>query len=92
MPERKNKVLEIEVLGPGCARCETLERNVRAAVQEMGIEAEIRKVSEIKEIAARGILMTPGLAVDGKVVSSGHLLSVNQVMRLLESKRSAPAS
>ena len=85
-------MLEIEVLGPGCARCETLERNVRTAVQEMGIEAEIRKVSEIKEIAARGILMTPGLAVNGQVVSSGHLLSVNQVIKLLESKGTTPPS
>ncbi len=79
-------MLEIEVLGPGCARCETLEKNVRAAVQEMGIDAEVTKVSEIKEIAARGILMTPGLAINGQVVSSGHLLSVIQVIKLLEPK------
>ena len=77
-------MLKIEVLGPGCARCETLEKNVRAAVQEMGIEAEVAKVSEIKEIAARGVLMTPGLALNGQMVSSGHLLSVNQVMKLLQ--------
>jgi len=77
-------MLKIEVLGPGCVRCETLEKNVRAAVQEMEIEAEVTKVSEIKEIAARGVLMTPGLAVDGQLVSSGHLLSVNQVKRLLD--------
>ena len=77
-------MLKIEVLGPGCARCETLEKNVRAAVQEMEIEAEVTKISEINEIAARGVLMTPGLAVNGRSVSSGHLLSVRQVMRLLE--------
>ena len=77
-------MLKIEVLGPGCVRCETLEKNVRAAVQEMEIDAEVTKISEIKEIAARGVLMTPGLAVDGRLVSSGHLLSVNQVMRLVE--------
>ena len=79
-------MLKIEVLGPGCPRCETLEKNVRAAVQEMAVEAEVTKVSEIKEIAARGIFMTPGLAVNGHVVSSGHLLSVKQVMKLLESE------
>lgn len=79
-------MLNIEVLGPGCPRCETLEKNVRAAVQEMGVEAEITKVSEIKKIAARGILMTPALAIDGQVVSSGHLLSVIQVRKLLEPK------
>ena len=76
-------MLKIEVLGPGCPKCETLEKNVRAAVQEMGIEAEVTKVSQIKDIAARGVLMTPALAVDGKVVSSGHLLSVHQVKKYL---------
>jgi len=77
-------MLKIEVLGPGCVRCETLEKNVRAAVQEMGIEAEVTKISEIKDIAARRVMMTPALAVDGQVVSSGHLLSVIQVKKLLE--------
>ena len=77
-------MLKIEVLGPGCPKCHLLEKNVRVAVEEMGIEAEVTKVSEIKEIAARGVLMTPGLVVDGKVVSSGHLLSVIQVKRRLE--------
>ena len=76
-------MLKIEVLGPGCPKCETLEKNVQAAVQEMGIEAEVTKVSQIKDIAARGLLMTPALSVDGRVVSSGHLLSVHQVKKLL---------
>ena len=79
-------MLKIEVLGPGCPKCQLLEKNVRAAVEEMGIEAEVTKVSEIKEIAARGVLMTPGLVVDGKVVSSGHLLSVIQVKKRLEER------
>ena len=77
-------MVTIEVLGPGCARCERLEKNVREAVEEMEMEAEIMKISDIKEIAARGVLMTPGLAVNGQVVSSGLLLSVNQVKGLLE--------
>ena len=77
-------MLKIEVLGPGCPKCQLLEKNVRAAVEEMGIEAEVTKISEIKDIAARGVMMTPGLAVDGKVVSSGHLLSVIQVKKRLE--------
>ena len=84
-------MLKIEVLGPGCVRCETLEKNVRAAVEEMGIEAEVTKISEIKDIAARRIMMTPALAVDGQVVSSGHLLTVIQVKKLLE-KGASPRS
>ena len=81
--------MKIEVLGPGCKRCHTLEENVRAAVQEMGVEAEIAMVSDIREIAARGVLMTPGLAVDGKTVASGHLLSVNQVKKILGGRATA---
>jgi len=77
-------VLKIEVLGPGCPKCQLLEKNVRAAVEEMGLDAEVTKVSDIREIASRGVLMTPGLVVDGKVVSSGHLLSVLQVKKRLE--------
>ena len=81
--------MKIEVLGPGCKRCHTLEENVRAAVQEMGVEAEIAMVSDIREIAARGVLMTPGLVVDGKTVASGHLLSVNQVKKIMADRATA---
>jgi hypothetical protein len=52
----------------------------------MGMEAEVGVVSDIREIAARGVLMTPGLAVDGETVATGHLLSVNQVKRILEER------
>ena len=81
--------MKIEVLGPGCKRCHTLEENVRAAVQEMGVEAEIAMVSDIREIAARGVLMTPGLVVDGQTVASGHLLSVNQVKKIMADRATA---
>jgi small redox-active disulfide protein 2 len=79
-------MVKIEVLGPGCMKCRTLDQNVRAAVEEMGLEAEVTKVEAIKDLAARGVLMTPALAVDGTMVSSGHLLSVRQVKNLLEEK------
>ena len=72
-------MLKIEVLGPGCPKCELLEKNVRVALEELGVSGEVTKVSDIKEIAARGVFMTPGLVVNGQVVSSGHLLSVRQV-------------
>ena len=79
-------MLKIEVLGPGCPKCRTLEKNVRAAVAEMGLEAEILKVEEIRELAARRIMATPGLAVDGVTVSTGRLLSPLQVRKILEEK------
>ena len=79
-------MLKIEVLGPGCPKCQLLEKNVRLAVEEMAIEAEVTKISEIKDIAARRVMMTPALAVNGDVVSSGHLLSVIQVKKRLEDR------
>jgi small redox-active disulfide protein 2 len=79
-----NDMLTIEVLGPGCPRCRTLEENVRTSVRELGVDAEITKITDVNEISARGVLMTPGLAVNGEVVATGRLLSVNQVKRILE--------
>jgi len=79
-------MLKIEVLGPGCPKCRTLEKNVRAAVEEMGVAADVTKVESIKDLVARRIMMTPGLAVNGETVSSGHLLSVNQVKKILEGR------
>ena len=84
-------MLKIEVLGPGCPKCRTLEKNVRTAVEEMGLEAEILKVEAIKDLAARKIMMTPGLAVDGETVSTGRLLSPHQVKKILEEKTNSGA-
>jgi small redox-active disulfide protein 2 len=63
----------IEVLGPGCANCQKLEANVREAVAQAGIEADIRHVTDYAEIAQRGVMNTPGLVIDGRVVSTGKV-------------------
>jgi small redox-active disulfide protein 2 len=63
----------IEVLGPGCANCQKLEANVREAVAQVGIEAEVRHVTDYAEIAQRGVMNTPGLVIDGTVVSTGKV-------------------
>ncbi len=63
----------IEVLGSGCPNCQRLEANAREAVAQVGIEAEIRKVTDYAEIASRGVMNTPGLVIDGKVVSTGKI-------------------
>jgi small redox-active disulfide protein 2 len=65
----------IEVLGPGCNNCKRLEANAREAVGMAGVEAEIIKVTDYAEIAAHGVLSTPGLVIDGKVVSAGRIPS-----------------
>jgi small redox-active disulfide protein 2 len=72
-------VKTIEVLGPGCANCKRLEAVAREAVQMAGVEAEIVKVTDYAQIAAYGVLSTPGLVIDGKVVSTGRIPSAGNV-------------
>ena len=74
----------IEVLGVGCAKCVKVEEHARQAVQELGLEAEVVHVTELGEIARRGVLMTPGLVIDGKVVAVGKVPSVEKIKELLE--------
>ncbi|TAJ99242.1 MAG: thioredoxin family protein [Chloroflexota bacterium] len=69
----------VEVLGSGCAKCQYVERLVREVVNEAGIEADVRHVTDYAEIAARGVLATPGLAIDGLVVIAGRIPSREQV-------------
>ena len=66
-------MLTIKVLGPGCANCRKLEEVARSAVASLGIEAEIVKVTDMQEILAWDILKTPGLVINGKLVSSGMI-------------------
>lgn len=67
--------MEIKVLGPGCANCTKLENMAREIVQEMALDAVVSKVTDIKEIAKAGVLMTPGLVIDGEVKISGKVPS-----------------
>jgi small redox-active disulfide protein 2 len=69
----------IEVLGPGCNNCVRLEANAREAVTLTGIDAEVVKVTDYADIATYGILSTPGLVIDGKVVSYGRIPSAADI-------------
>ena len=70
---------KIEVLGPGCNNCVRLEANVREAVAMSGVEAEIVKITDFADIAAHGVLQTPGLVIDGIVVSYGRIPSAADI-------------
>lgn len=76
-------MVRIEVLGSGCANCKKLEANAREAVAMAGVEAEIVKVTDYGEIASRGVLTTPGLAIDGRVVSSGRVPAAGDIAEWL---------
>ncbi len=78
--------MKIQILGTGCPKCVKLAENTQAAIDELGLDAEIEKIENIDEILSFGILMTPGLAVDGKVKSSGKLLSVERIRAILENE------
>lgn len=73
----------IEVLGSGCRRCVQLADNAQAALDAAGRSAQVVKVTAPADIAARGVLATPGLAIDGKLVSTGRVLSPDDIRRLL---------
>ena len=75
--------MEIIILGTGCPKCKTLEKLAREAVSEAGINADIRKEEDIVNIMNYGIMMTPGLVVNGKVVMSGRLPSLKEIKEIL---------
>jgi small redox-active disulfide protein 2 len=75
--------MKIEVFGMGCPNCSKLEANVKKALDEAGMTADIVKVDKLDEIVARGIMGTPALAIDGELKSSGKVLSAAQVKALL---------
>lgn len=75
--------MEIKVLGTGCTKCKTLEKNTIEAVNELAIDANVTKVEDIVEIMNFGVMTTPALVVDGKVVLKGRVPSVEEIKQLL---------
>lgn len=75
--------MKIQVLGPGCANCKQLHKNTMAAVTEANLDADVEKVEDIAEIMKFGIMATPALVVDGKVIFSGKVMTVAELKKLL---------
>lgn len=73
----------IQILGTGCPKCKALTQNAETAAKEMGIEHQIEKVTDINEIMKFGVMMTPALAVDGRVKVIGRVPSPEQIKQLL---------
>lgn len=75
--------MEIKVLGTGCAKCKSLEAITKQAVEELNLSADIEKVEDIRKIMEYGIMRTPGLVLNGKVVLSGQLPKINELKDLI---------
>jgi len=73
----------IQILGKGCPSCEKLAENAEVAARELGIEYQLEKVTDLKQIMAHGVMLTPGLVVDGEVKSVGKVLSSDEIKELL---------
>jgi small redox-active disulfide protein 2 len=74
---------KIEILGTGCQKCVKLAKNAEEAVKDKGAEYAIVKVTDLAKIMNYGVMMTPGLVVDGKVASVGKVLSPDEIKKLL---------
>ena len=79
----------IQILGTGCPKCRKLAENAEAAARALGIDYELVKITGINEIVAMGAMMTPGLAIDGELKTSGKLLSAEEIQKLLEADPTA---
>jgi len=78
--------MRIEILGMGCPKCKKLAENAKKAVEELGVKADIEKVEEMDKIVAYGVMMTPALVLDGKIMSCGKIASVDEIKKWVGGK------
>lgn len=82
----------IKVLGPGCANCKALERRTQEAVSALQVEAAIEKVTDLDGIVAYGVMRTPALVIDEKLVSQGRVPTVDDIKVLIQASRTMGAA
>lgn len=76
-------MVKIQILGGGCPKCHKLAENAEAAARELGLDFDIEKVTQLKEIMAFGVMVTPALAVDGEIKSVGKVASVAEIKEMM---------
>jgi small redox-active disulfide protein 2 len=76
--------MQLLIIGPGCAKCKTLAQFTEQAVKELGITAEINKVTDLKQIMALGVMMTPALAVNGTIKVVGKVPTIPEIKAILQ--------
>ena len=77
--------MRIEILGTGCPKCEELVKNARTAIEQLGLDAAVTKVTDIVEIANRGVMMTPALSIDGDIKLVGKVATPEELKTLFTS-------
>ena len=77
--------IKVEILGSGCKKCQQLEANAKEAVTHLNLTAIVDHITDPIEIAKRGVMKTPALAINGKLVSKGLVISADQIQALLQS-------
>lgn len=85
--DAKTEGANVKVLGSGCAKCNQLEAATKEALQQLGMDTAIDHVTDFSQIAAYGVMTTPALVVDGKVVSFGKVLKTEEVVKILQKVR-----
>jgi len=83
----KSEGASVKVLGSGCAKCKALEESTKAALRQLGMDDGIEHVTDFAKIASYGVMTTPALVVDGKVVSYGKVLRTEEVVKILQKVR-----
>ena len=83
----KTSGASVKVLGSGCAKCNALEAAAKAALEQLGMDTAIDNVTDFSQIAAYGVMTTPALVVDGKVVSYGKVLKSEEIVKILQKVR-----
>ncbi len=82
--EAKNSGARVKILGGGCAKCQALEAATKEALSQLGMDTNVDHVTDFSQIASYGVMSTPALVVDGKVISYGKVLKTKEVLQLIK--------
>jgi small redox-active disulfide protein 2 len=82
--EKKEEIMEIKVLGPGCPKCRQTEQNVKDALAEANLEAKVEKVTNVLDISKYGVFGTPALVIDGMVLSVGKVPDKEEIKKWIQ--------
>jgi small redox-active disulfide protein 2 len=83
----KSEGAGVKVLGSGCAKCNQLEEATKAALEQLGMDTTVEHVTDFSQIATYGVMTTPALVIDGKVVSYGKVLKTDEIVKILQKVR-----